>query len=49
MRIAVENGWYHVVNRGIDGRQLFPDDHANERFLELLERMPERFGLRIDA
>ena len=47
MRIAVENGWYHVVNRGIDGRQLFPDDRANEHFLELLESMPERFGLRI--
>ena len=49
MRIAVENGWYHVLNRGIDGRQLFPDDHANEDFLELLESMPERFGLRIHA
>ena len=46
-RIAVENGWYHVLNRGIDGRQLFPDDRANEHFLELLESMPERFGLRI--
>ena len=49
LRIAVENGWYHVLNRGIDGRQLFPDDHANEHFLELLESMPERFGLRIHA
>jgi hypothetical protein len=29
--------------------QLFPDDHANEHFLELLESMPERFGLRIHA
>ena len=49
LRISVENGWYHVLNRGIDGRQLFPDDHANEHFLELLESMPERFGLRIHA
>ena len=49
MRIAVENGWYHVVNRGIDGRQLFPDDRANEHFLELLKRMPARFDLRIHA
>ena len=37
LRIAVPNGWYHVVNRGIDGRQLFPDDRANEHFLELLQ------------
>jgi hypothetical protein len=29
-RIAVENGWHHVLNRGIDGWQLFPDDRANE-------------------
>ena len=49
LRIAVENGWYRVLNRGIDGRQLFPDDQANEHFLELLESMPERFGLRIHA
>ena len=49
LHIAVENGWYHVLNRGIDGRQLFPDDHANEHFLELLESVPERFGLRIHA
>jgi len=49
LRIAVENGWYHVLNRGIDGRQLFPDEYANEHFLELLESMPERFGLRIHA
>ena len=48
-RIAVENGWYHVLNRGIDGRQLFPDEYANEHFLELLESMPERFGLLIHA
>jgi hypothetical protein len=34
-------------NRGVDGRQLFCDDHANEHFPELLESMSERFGLRI--
>jgi len=49
LRIAVENGWYHVLNRGIDGRQLFSDDRANEHFLELLKSMPERFNLRIHA
>src|SRR5580704_15325909 len=45
----MENGWYHVMNRGIDGRQLFPDNEANEHFRELLARMPTRFGLRIRA
>lgn len=45
----MENGWYHVMNRGIDGRRLFPDDRANEHFLELLGHLPARFGLRIHA
>ena len=45
----MENGWYHVMNRGIDGRRLFPDNKANEHFRELLARMPTRFGLRIHA
>ena len=49
LRIVLENGWYHVMNRGIDGRRLFPDDRANEHFLELLGRLPTRFGLRIHA
>ena len=45
----MENGWYHVMNRGIDARRLFPDNKANEHFRELLARMPTRFGLRIHA
>jgi putative transposase len=45
----MENGWYHVMNRGIDGRRLFPDHSANEHFRQLLARMPTRFGLRIHA
>jgi hypothetical protein len=28
LRILVEIGWYHVMNRGIDARRLFPDDKA---------------------
>jgi putative transposase len=49
LRIEIENGWYHVINRGIDGRQLFPDTHSNEHFLDLLETMASRFSLRIHA
>ena len=45
----MENSWYHVMNRGIDARRLFPDNKANEHFRELLARMPTRFGLRIHA
>jgi hypothetical protein len=49
LRIVMENGWYHVMNRGIDGRRLFPDHQANEHFRQLLARMPTRFDLRIHA
>jgi putative transposase len=49
LRIEIENGWYHVISRGIDGRQLFPDDRSKEHFLELLQVMPSRFSLRIHA
>jgi len=49
LRITVENDWYHVLDRGIDGRWLFPDDRANEHFLELLKSMPAWFNLRIHA
>ena len=46
-RLEIPNGWYHVMNRAIDGRQLFPDDRAKEHFLELLASMPKRFGVQI--
>jgi hypothetical protein len=45
LRIVMENGGYHVMNRGIDARRSFPDNKANEHFRELLARMPKRFGL----
>jgi hypothetical protein len=37
LRIELENGRHHVLNRAIDGRQLFADDRAKEHFLELLQ------------
>jgi putative transposase len=49
LRIDVENGWYHVVNRGIEQRQIFPHPSANEHFIELLTTLPERFGVKIHA
>jgi hypothetical protein len=42
LRIVMENGWYRVMNRGIDARRLFPDNKANEHFRELLAKMPTR-------
>jgi REP-associated tyrosine transposase len=47
LRIDVQNGWYHVLNRGVERRQIFPDEESNLHFLELLGCFPARFGVRI--
>ena len=47
LRLDIEGGWYHVINRGLEKRQIFPDEHANQHFLELLSVLPTRFGLKI--
>jgi putative transposase len=49
LRLDIEHGWYHVLNRGIEQRQIFPHTRANEHFIELLATLPERFGVRIHA
>jgi putative transposase len=43
------DGWYHVLNRGIERRKIFPRAEANLHFLELLGCLPSRFGVRIHA
>jgi putative transposase len=47
LRIDVPDGWYHVLNRGVERRQIFPDEGSNAHFLELLGCLPSRFGVRI--
>ena len=47
LRIDVPDGWYHVLNRGVERRQIFPDEGSNLHFLELLGCLPSRFGIRI--
>jgi putative transposase len=43
----MEGGWYHVMNRGLEKRRIFPDERANQHFLDLLSVMPARFGIKI--
>jgi putative transposase len=45
LRIAVKDGWYHVINRGIERRRIFHSTADYDHFLELLGAFPERFGL----
>jgi putative transposase len=38
-----------VLNRGIERRTIFPTRRCNERFIELLSSLPERFGVQLHA
>jgi REP element-mobilizing transposase RayT len=49
LRIDVPHGWYHVLNRGVERRQIFPRAEANLHFLNLLGCLPSRFGVRVHA
>ncbi len=49
LRIDVENGWYHVMSRGIERRTIFVDDSYCAHFLDLLGEMSNRFGVEVHA
>jgi REP element-mobilizing transposase RayT len=46
-RLDIEGGWYHVVNRGIEKRVIFRGVSGYEHFIELLAKLPQRFGVRV--
>ncbi len=48
-RLDLKEGWYHVVNRGIDRRPIFKNERTYRHFLELLSQMPDRFQVRIHS
>lgn len=45
LRIAIPGGLYHVISRGNDREVVYLDDHDRMRFLELLDRVVERYRL----
>ena len=47
LRIALEDGWYHVINRGIERRSIFRSPADYRHFVELLAWLPKRFGILI--
>ncbi len=48
-RLDIEGGWYHVVNRGTEKRVIFRGVSGYEHFIELLGKLPQRFGLRVHS
>ena len=49
MRIDVENGWYHVMSRGLNRQAIYADDADRKHFLELLEEFSLRYRIGIHA
>ena len=49
LRIAIEDGWYHVINRGIERRSIFRSPVDSGHFLQLLAQLPTRFGLMVNC
>lgn len=49
LRLDIENGWYHVTSRGLNGMPIYDDDRDRDHFLELLEEVTERYRLLIHA
>ncbi len=49
LRILLPGGWYHVMNRGLERREVFVSAADIGRFLALLEEATERFAIEVHA
>ena len=49
LRVDVRGGWHHVMARGLERRVIFADEREHGHFLELLETMVKRYGVRVHA
>jgi putative transposase len=49
LRVNLIGGWYHVMNRGIERRNIFLDDRDRRHFIELIAELLERFGIETHA
>ena len=47
LRIEYDNAYYHVMNRGRSGINIFHDEHYFEAFLQTLSEAHQRFGLEV--
>ena len=47
LRVQYKDAWYHVLNRGINGNNIYRDDRDKEHFLELLDSASDRLCLEI--
>lgn len=43
LRIDIKGGWYHILNRGIERREIFRSAEDYSHFLGLVGELPERY------
>lgn len=48
-RVHFPGALYHVMCRGNQGQRIFKDDQDRQRYVELLQESPQRFGCRLYA
>ena len=49
LRVEYPGAYYHVINRGNAGEDIFISDRNKEKFLEYLNKANERYGVTIHA
>jgi REP-associated tyrosine transposase len=49
LRIEYISAWYHVMNRGRRGEEIFIDKHDYQMFVDLLVETTEIWNFRISA
>lgn len=49
LRIEFSGAWYHVMDRGVEKRDIFVDDRDRSHFLDLLSLSRERLGTVVHA
>lgn len=49
LRVDVADGWYHVISRGIERRDIFINDSEHTHFCELLAEMVDRFRVLVHS
>ncbi len=49
LRIEYEGAFYHVLNRGLEQREIFRDSKDYEKFLSILEALHDRYKIRVHS
>lgn len=49
LRIDYPGAWHHVTCRGNEKKKIYSDDHDRARFLEILAKSGELYGIEVHA